>query len=83
MNKMMITLIALATLIASPALAQSARHPQGGGPQTPIHGGSDGVTGPYGEVIGPGGRIVGQDPDPQVREMIRRDPYEWDSESHH
>lgn len=83
--KKVILSAALATLVASPAFAQATqmlRQPpaytgQRVLPNQAIPNGSNSYATPYGYapgVIVEGGRIVGQDPDPNVQLQLRRDP---------
>jgi hypothetical protein len=77
---------ALATLAASPALAQSnqgnwwdayhsyAQEYQGAGPQRAVRNAPRHSPRRSWDVYNTNGRYVGSDPDPNVREMIARDP---------
>jgi hypothetical protein len=60
--KAFIATVALATLIAAPAFAQA--------PSTNLP--APGVTNPN-AVLAPGGKIIGADPDPNIRFEILRD----------
>lgn len=80
--------LALATVLASPAFAQSARAPQWNGyyaygQQTEDYGRQQAATDgrrhsphPFWDVYNSYGRYVGSDPDPNVRDMIARDRLE-------
>jgi|RhiMetdeSRZDD1v2_1073273.scaffolds.fasta_scaffold41787_5 hypothetical protein len=62
--KTLVAAVAVAAFIVSPAVAHSAReHPAESGPAASV---------PWDAVIEEG-RIVGQDPDPNVRLELRRD----------
>jgi len=81
--KMLVTAVALATLLVSPALAQTQPRPAAGkpfarvapAPQPALETEEDSAYASYigyGEVI-ENGVSVGRDPDPNVRLMLRRD----------
>ena len=80
--KTMILSVALAALVASPALAQATRPyrqlPAYTSPQLVPNGNGHDAYGytPYGGGSGVvrSGRYIGQDPDPNVRLQLKRDP---------
>jgi hypothetical protein len=75
--KKLVTALVLATLAATPAFAAKKRHtisPQAAAAQAyaPDDQNYHGVD-QYTVIVN--GRIVGRDPDPNVRLMLRRDPF--------
>ena len=75
--KKLVTAVVLATLATTPALAAKKRHtisPQAAAAQASVpdnqyNWAADGYT------VVVNGRIVGRDPDPNVRLMLMRDPF--------
>jgi hypothetical protein len=74
--KKIVTAFVLATLLATPALAQK-RHtisPQAAAAQASVpYNQTYPTADPYTVIVN--GRIVGRDPDPNVRLMLKRDPF--------
>jgi len=73
--KVLLSAVALTTLVAAPAVAKSRTQPHHTAP-TQVHRSSTGVTGVRDYVTG---EILGTDPDPRVRYELRRDgSSSWD-----
>jgi hypothetical protein len=66
--KTLLTALALATLIAAPALAQTFDRPDS--PQAAQRGGQNSVR--NNDAVVNGGRVIGRDPDPWIRNEILR-----------
>jgi hypothetical protein len=67
--KIVLSAIAMAALVATPAFAQKSRHHY-----VPAHlynSTAPAVTG--NAVVGPDGRVIGADPDAQIRSELQRD----------
>ena len=79
--KKLFAVVALAAVVASPALAQTSKRVRAENPHAlaataqavhqPKHG-----TNPSYDVYSQSGNYVGSDPDPQVRSMLQRDAAE-------
>jgi hypothetical protein len=62
--KMVVTVLGLATLVATPAFAQKSAHRAASAPYAS-------ATDPV--VVVEGGRVIGTDPDPAIRSELQRD----------
>jgi hypothetical protein len=78
-SKMVATALAMVALLATPALAQKARkqHPaatHGQGIYNVVPNGPEGIRNGFGSTtVDADGRVIGADPDPQVRTQLLRD----------
>ena len=75
MKKIVFVISALATLVTSPALAASNHRAQRGYDADDAQAAAPYAGAPYGnDTVTFGGRVIGQDPDPNIRSQLRHDP---------
>ena len=72
-SKLALSIVALAALVATPALAaEEAQHPAPSS-RTQLYNSTANPAGTGNTVFGTDGRVIGADPDPQIRSELLRD----------